>query len=138
MQWTDIQFNPSHRILRPFAGLWLAVFGGMAAWQGLVRGHPWLGAGLAVAALTVGPLGLVAPGAIRPIYVGWMVLAFPIGWTVSRVLLAIVYYGVFTPVGLIFRLIGRDPLSRRFEPDRPSYWTPKAATTDLRRYFRQS
>ena len=39
-----------------------------------------------------------------------MVLAFPIGWTVSQVMLALMFFGLFTPIGLVFRLIGRDPL----------------------------
>ena len=42
-----------------------------------------------------------------------MVLAFPIGWTVSLVLLGLVYYGLFTPIGLVFRLVGRDALQLR-------------------------
>ena len=41
-----------------------------------------------------------------------MVLAFPIGWTVSQVILLLMFYGLFTPIGLVFRLIGRDPLQR--------------------------
>ena len=41
-----------------------------------------------------------------------MVLAFPIGWTVSQVILLLMFYGLFTPIGLVFRLIGRDPLHR--------------------------
>ena len=49
---------------------------------------------------------------MRLIYVGWMVLAFPIGWTVSQVMLALMFFGLFTPIGLVFRLIGRDPLQR--------------------------
>ena len=39
MHWSDIQFDPPRKTLRQFAGLWLVFFGGMALWQGLVRGH---------------------------------------------------------------------------------------------------
>ena len=46
------------------------------------------------------------------IYVGWMILAFPIGWTISQVILVVMFFGLFTPIGLIFRLLGRDPLHR--------------------------
>ncbi len=85
MRWSDIQFDPPRKTLRQFAGLWLVFFGGMALWQALVRGRNWTGAVLAVLALTIGPLGLARPEWMRWIYVGWMVLAFPIGWTVSQV-----------------------------------------------------
>ena len=39
MQWSDIQFNPPRKVLRQFAGLWIAFFGGLALWQWL-----WCGA----------------------------------------------------------------------------------------------
>ena len=66
-----------------------------------------------------------------------MVLAFPIGWTVSQVMLALMFFGLFMPIGLVFRLIGRDPLRRTRPSGRESYWDPKPTPTDLRRYFKQ-
>jgi hypothetical protein len=137
MRWSDIPFDPSRATLRQFAGLWLAFFGGLALWQGLVRGQTGLATLLAVLALTIGPLGLIRPGWIRPIYVGWMVLAFPIGWTVSQVMLALMFYGLFTPIGLLFRLLGRDALHRTRRPEVESYWTPKPAPAGPKSYFRQ-
>jgi hypothetical protein len=124
-------------MLRQFAGLWLAFFGGLAAWQGIMRGRVGLAVGLAVLALVVGGLGLIRPALIRPIFVGWMVLAFPIGWAVSLVLLGLVYYGLFLPIGLAFRLAGRDALQLRPRPGASTYWTPRTAPADVRRYFRQ-
>ena len=138
MRWSDIPFDPSRATLRQFAGLWLVFFGGLALWQGLVRGQTGLATLCAVLALTIGPLGLIRPGWIRPIYVGWMVLAFPIGWTVSQVMLALLFYGLFTPIALAFRLVGRDALSRRFDRAAPTYWEPYDPDRGLGRYLRQS
>ena len=87
--------------------------------------------------LTVGPVGIIWPQALRPIFVAWMVLAFPIGWTMSQVILGLMFYGVFTPIALIFRIIGRDPLQRARPQGVTSYWTPKATPADPRRYFKQ-
>lgn len=137
MQWSDLPLDPDRRTLRQFAGLWLAFFGGLAAWQGIARGRVGLALGLAAAAVVVGGLGLARPALVRPIFVGWMVLAFPIGWAVSLVLLGLIYYGLFLPIGLAFRLAGRDALRLRPRPDAPTYWTPRAAPADVRRYFRQ-
>jgi hypothetical protein len=137
MQWSDIQFQPPRRILRQFAGLWIAFFGGFAIWQFLVRHNPMLATVFAVLALTVGPVGLVRPDWLRPIYVSWMVLAFPIGWTVSLLITSLMFYGLFTPIGLLFRLIGRDPLHRTRQPAPETYWTAKPSPADLRRYFQQ-
>ncbi len=105
-------------MLRQFAGLWLACFGGLALWHGLVRGQMFAATGFAILALTLGPIGLVRPNWIKAVYVAWMVLAFPIGWTVSQLVLALIYFGLFTPLALVFRLLGRDPLNRARRPDR--------------------
>ena len=137
MQWSDISFAPSSRVLRQFAALILVMFGGLAVWWGVVRDQVGLATVFGIVATVVGPLGLIAPQAVRPIFVAWMVIAFPIGWTVSRVLLAVVFYGLFTPLGLLFRLIGRDRLQRVRRHDRDTYWRSKTQPTEIRHYLRQ-
>jgi hypothetical protein len=49
----------------------------------------------------------------------------------------ILVLGIFTPVGWIFRIAGRDALSRRFRPEATTYWAPKQIPTDVRSYFGQ-
>ena len=137
MQWSDIQFNPSEKTLRQFAGLFLLIFGALAAVEVLVRHRPALALVYGVLAAVVGPLGLVAPRAIKPLWVGWSVVAFPIGWVVSTVILGVLYFGVFTPIGLVFRLLGRDALGLR-RADVQTYWKPRPAARNQREYFRQS
>jgi hypothetical protein len=137
MRWSDIQFDPARKTLRQFAGLWLAFFGGLALWHGLARGSIVVGLGLALVALVIGVLGMARPDWIRFIYVGWMVLAFPIGWTVSQVMLVVMFFGLFAPIGLVFQLLGRDSLQRTHQPETKSYWVPKPAPADLGRYFKQ-
>jgi hypothetical protein len=137
MRWSDIPFSPPDRMLRQFAGLWLLFFSAIAAWQGLARGRVGVAVFVATAALAVGLLGLVRPRAVRPVFVGWMVLAFPIGWVVSIVLLGLVYFGLFLPLGLAFRLAGRDVLGLRRRPDLVTYWVERPAAPPIRRYFRQ-
>jgi hypothetical protein len=137
MQWSDIQFNPSTRTLRQFAGLLLVVFGALALVEWLVRDRPQLALVYAAVSLMLGPLGLLQPAAMRPIWVVWSVVAFPIGWMVSQLVLGLLFFGVFTPIGLLFRAAGRDPLALR-RPVAGSYWRPKPAARDKRQYFRQS
>ena len=79
----------------------------------------------------------MAPPVRRWIYVGWIYAAFPIGWTVSHVLIAGIYYLLITPIGLIIRATGRDPLLRKFDRSAPTYWTPHPPPGDVKRYFRQ-
>jgi hypothetical protein len=137
MQWADIPFRPPERTLRQFAGLWLVFFAAVGCWQGLVQDNPVLGIVCGVLAVVVGSAGLLKPPLVRPLFVGWMILAFPLGWTISRIVLAAAFYGVFTPVGLVFKALGRDPLARRSQPGKESYWAPKPMPADARSYLRQ-
>lgn len=137
MQWSDIKFDPSRKLLREFGLLCLAFFGAIGLYQGLYRGHAAAGLILGAIAIAGGLLGLLAPMALRPVYVAWMVAAFPIGWTISLIVTAAMFYGLFMPIGLFFRLIGRDAMQRKFRPDAETYWEPKATPTDPRRYFKQ-
>src|SRR6516164_8654718 len=98
MHWSDIRWHPSTRMLRQFAGLWIVFFAGLAAWHGLVHERMIAAVVCATLAATLGPLGLIWPACIRPVFVAWIVVAFPIGWVVSRVTLAILFYGLFTPL----------------------------------------
>ena len=111
LDWSDIPKNPTAKALRQFAAAWLVFFLAVAAHQYFKRGHHQLGIALGVCAIVIGCLGLVRPAAVRWTFVTWMVLAFPIGWLVSQVMLLLMFYGLITPVALIFRL--------RDRPDRP-------------------
>jgi hypothetical protein len=77
-------------MLRKFAGLGLVVFGGLAAWRFWYGQTGAWTISLAAAAVVVGVAGLVRPALVRPIYSGWMMAAFPIGWTVSHIALGVV------------------------------------------------
>jgi len=62
----------------------------------------------------------VAPEALKPVHKGWMTLAFALGWIMSRVILTVFFFIAITPVGLILRLLGKNPLHARAVND--SYW----------------
>jgi hypothetical protein len=53
------------------------------------------------------------------------------------VLLGLLYYGMFTPLALFFRLIGRDPLRRKIDRQAASYWEKFENTPTPASYFRQ-
>lgn len=133
-----IQWNPSEKQLRQFAGVWFPAFCGLVGWSiGHKTGHwseveiGWVLAGL----LSVG--GLILPVLIRPIFVGLILLTFPIGWVVSHLLLGLIFYGVVTPIGLILRISGHDPLQLK-KPIGNSVWKTPVGKTDVTRYLRQS
>ncbi|MCH1413565.1 MAG: SxtJ family membrane protein [Glaciecola sp.] len=48
--------------------------------------------------------GIIYPKAVYPIYVGWMIIASVLGFINTYLLLALVFYVIFTPIGWILRL----------------------------------
>jgi hypothetical protein len=79
----------------------------------------------------------ISPSLGRSGFVAWMVAAAPIGWTISHVVLGAVYYLVLTPIGLILRVAGRDPLQRRFDRTAPTYWIERKREQAPTRPFKQ-
>jgi hypothetical protein len=137
MALTSFNRNPSPadlrtfgRLLVPFvalAGVVVRLRSGSPAAAGAV----WVVGGVLAAAY------LAVPAARRPIFVGWSGVTYPIGWVMSHAILGVVFYLVFTPIGFVVRRFGRDPLERRFEPARPSYWIERGNGSEVARYFRQ-
>ena len=133
----DINWNPSRRELRQFGGLCLVFFGLIAGYAYYRHDATTVASVLGGLAVVLGTMGAVAPAALRPVFVGWMVAAFPIGWTISHLLLGLLYYGILTPIGLILRAVGYDPMNRELDPKASSYWSQREPVEDVGRYFRQ-
>ena len=85
-------------------------------------------------------LGVVVwyrPQVIRPMYVAWMIAVFPMGWAISHLLLAILFFGLFTPLGFLLRMRGRDTLGLKLQSRTGSYWTRKQGFIDKCQYLQQ-
>ena len=133
----EISTIPSRRDLLWF-GLLLPVFFaivGALVW----RRSGSFTAGTAVWAVggTLSALFAVWPTSRRRIYVGWMYAVYPIGWTVSHLLLGVVYFVVITPIGLALRMLRRDPLERSFDRTATTYWVRHNPADRIERYLRQ-
>jgi hypothetical protein len=132
-----LDWRPSDKLLGQFS-VWAMFFLGMVACPlAVYRGHyraAILFWSLAAAARL---LAAFRPAWLRPVYVGLMIVTWPIGWLISHLMLGAIYFGVFTPVAIVFRLIGRDPLARRFDRQASSYWEAYQPNRGLARYLRQ-
>jgi hypothetical protein len=127
------EWNPSRRQLRHFAWI-MALLLAVLAWQ---TGDSLPRLVLRLLAAFVFAAGTVWPGLFRWVYrVVWFITA-PFGWVIGHVLLAVIYFGLITPLGVCCRALGRDPLQRRARPDADTYWQARLPLTDYRRYFRQ-
>lgn len=66
--------------------------------------------------------GTLLPRALKQIYLAWMSVAFVLGFIVSHVILALFFFLVLTPIGLVARLAGKDFLSLKLDRQAASYW----------------
>ncbi len=142
----QLHLDPNDKQLRQFGLVAIAalgVVGGLVWWKNGLFGLDFgdhartvsyaLWATGALSAL----FSWVAPRANRPLFIGLSLLAFPIGWVVSHLALAFLFFGVLTPLALLFRLLGRDALARRWDPDADTYWTDLPSDPEPKDYFRQ-
>lgn len=132
-----IHRDPSRRQLAVFAVGWtlsLVLIGWLFP---LVLGDFSLRAACWGAAVIVPAIGLAVPGFLKGTYLVSAYAALPIGLVVSYAILGVIYYLVLTPVGLVLRLRGYDPLNRTFHPQADTYWVERETPADTNRYFRQ-
>ena len=81
--------------------------------------------------------GFAAPTALKPIHTIWMKFAFVLGWVNTRIIITLIFFLVVTPIGLIMRAAGKDPMNRKPDPQANTYWIEHEQITDQSRYFRQ-
>ncbi len=138
MSLVSVNWNPSHRDLNGFR--WVSVIATIviAALLYVVKGVDvrWC-AGIVAFGGFIWLSGLVSLTLTRHVYIALVAVTLPIGFVISLVLMGVVYFGLITPLGLVFRLIGRDALCRKFDAKAPTYWLPHRRTKKMERYFQQ-
>lgn len=118
----------SKQDLRSFGLLVGMAFGIIGIWPLLFSGEP-----MRVWAVGLGgtliALGGILPRTLAPIHKIWMRLGHMLGWVNTRIILGVVFYGFVTPIGIVFRLMGRDAMRRAFADDSPTYRVLRKART---------
>jgi uncharacterized membrane protein len=145
MKLVEINWNPQERILRQFGWLTLVALP-LAGWLLLHRPNllnleareknillVLLGIGIAAAVI-----GTIRPSLLKWVYIGACLAALPIGLVVSELMMLVMYFGIFLPVALVFRVIGRDALQRKIDRGAKTYWQKKVISGKAESYFRQS
>ena len=97
-----------------------ALFGLLLPWlfEHSIPTWPWVVAGVLVT------LALAAPTTLRPVYKVWMKVGNVLGWINTRIILAILFYLLIVPVGILMRVLGKDPMRRSINPDADTYRVP--------------
>jgi hypothetical protein len=132
-----INKNPTDRQLKVFGLVWL-VFFGLSGWESWFRGRHGAAEAIWALAAVVPLAGQFVPGFLRVAYLAMSYLTYPVGFVVSHVVLAFIYYLAIAPIGLTMRLFSYDPLCRRIDANATSYWRPRSGTKTPEDYFRQS
>jgi saxitoxin biosynthesis operon SxtJ-like protein len=100
------------------------------------RGHAIAPAVLWTLGGTLVVAGVLVPGHLGPVYRAWMSLAVLLSKITTPIIMGLIYYGLFTPMGLVRRALGRNALIR---PRGDSFWISRdpgsTRHSDLRRQF---
>ena len=65
---------------------------------------------------------IALPFVLKPVYWIWMIFAIILGWFMTRVILSLLFYVVFTSIGLTLRFFGKQFLELRLDKSKESYW----------------
>ena len=99
----------------------LCLIGGWQLYKGNINVYVWF-FGFAGLVLI---LSFLAPIILKPLYKVTRTVGDTIGWVNTRILLGIIFYIIFAPIGIILKLIRKDLLDERLDKDAKSYWNKK-------------
>jgi len=115
----DITLNT--KMLRDFGlitgAIVVSLFGLLIPWifNNSFPTWPWIIAGV------LWGWAILLPATLKPVYKGWMAIGHVLGWLNTRIILGIMFYILFLPVGLILKLLGKDPMARKIIKSQKSY-----------------
>ncbi|RKY31191.1 MAG: hypothetical protein DRP74_05420 [Candidatus Omnitrophota bacterium] len=69
----------------------------------------------------------ISPLLLKPLYYVWMKFTAFMGWLITSLILAVIFYLIFTPIGLLMRCLKKDPLDLKIEKSKPTYWQIKVS-----------
>lgn len=97
-----------------------AIVGGYQLWQGHASFWGWTGVAAAFATVSV-----TVPALLRPLNILWFKFGMLLHHIVSPIILGLMFFAVFTPIGWWLRIIGSRPLHLRFDRQAKSYWVKR-------------
>ena len=127
----DVTVAQARKSTLVVAGLLTLVSG----WQ-LYRGRSSAAVGLIAVVALLLACGAI-PAAAVWFHTWWMALAGALGYINSRIILSMLFFLIVTPIGVVVRLCGHDPLERRTGSE-GSYWRPRARTRQSREGYERA
>lgn len=105
---------------RAFGVVFAAVFALIGLWP-LIAGAPVRLWSLGIAAAFIA-VALAKPGVLRPVNRLWFGFGLLLNRVVNPVVMALLFYLTVTPIGLLMRALGKDPLRLKIARDADTYW----------------
>ena len=134
MKLIQANWQPTPRQLRQFAGTCLVVLP-VLGWLWDVSENVMIA--MAGGGLLIGLVGYALPKSVQPLYLTLMVITTPIGIVLGELAMLTIYFGLFWPMGVVFRLLRRDALQLQLDRAQPTYWQPKLQPRNVTSYYRQ-
>jgi saxitoxin biosynthesis operon SxtJ-like protein len=122
--------------LRSFGFTVGGIFALISFWPVVVRAEDPRWWALLIAACLLVP-AVVFPRSLVWVHKGWMAIGHVMGWINTRIILGVVFYLIVTPIGILRRWLGKDPMGRKLRPDIDSYRVirkPRPASHLTRQY----
>jgi hypothetical protein len=116
---------------KSFGITFAVVFGLIAAWLYWRKHVPIYSVLAAAAAIFFLVAGFLTPRALRPINLVWLKFGLLLHKIVNPIVMGLLFYVVFTPMGFIMRLAGKDLLSLKRDGAAPSYWSQRQVSTEV-------
>jgi len=138
MALVSLNLKPSNKQLRDFGliGLCMCTVIGLLL-LGLGKIPPLGLIVLFLIGLAMFALSRISAALIKPVYLAMMIVTFPIGWIISHLVMGLFFYVIVTLIAVLFKIIGRDPLYRKFDSQADTYWLPYKNKRSAKDYFHQ-
>jgi hypothetical protein len=98
-------------------GIILLIISGFLFWKEKESFQIFLAIGI-----TLFLTAIAIPRVLKPVYWIWMIFAIILGWFMTRLILSLLFYVVFTSIGLTLRFFGKQFLELRWDKSKDSYW----------------
>lgn len=135
MKLVEINWKPNDRQLRQFGIICLVA---LPLIGGIWGARPPVVGVLAGIGLMLAVAGVAMPKTLKPVFLALTIVTAPIGMVIGEVAMLLIYFGVFLPMGLVFRLLKRDVLQIKRDQHASTYWETKRQPKGVASYYRQS
>ena len=113
-------------------GIILLIISGFLFWKEKESFQIFLAIGI-----TLFLTAIAIPSVLKSVYWIWMIFAIILGWFMTRVILSLLFYVVFTSIGLTLRFFGKQFLELRWDKSKESYWNFRTNEQQKENYEKQ-